>query len=107
MTPNLTTTPLPRDSVGLLDGIVSTRAIRRYRDEPIPPEALRAMMFAATRAPSGSNRQPFRFLVLTDGEKARDAKRLIGEAARSIWARKRRNDLYDTGSGVEVDSPKA
>ena len=51
----------------MLEGLTSTRAIRRYTDDPVPPEALRAMLFAATRAPSGSNRQPFRFLVLTDG----------------------------------------
>src|SRR5205085_6226964 len=63
--------------VGLLEGMATTRAIRRYRDEPVPPDALQQMLFAATRAPSGSNRQPFRFLVLTDGERARQAKRLI------------------------------
>src|SRR6202011_991471 len=61
---------LPSDSVGLLEGLVSTRAIRRYRDEPVPDEALRAMLFAATRGPTGSNRQPFRFLVLSNGPKA-------------------------------------
>src|SRR5690554_6762933 len=42
-TVDLTTTPLPVDTVGLLEGITTTRAIRRYRDEPVPPEALRAM----------------------------------------------------------------
>jgi nitroreductase len=104
---NLETSQLPADSVGLMEGLVTTRAIRRYRDEPVPPEALRAMLFAATRAPSGSNRQPFRFLVLTDGDKAQEAKRLIGEAARHIWSRKRVNDKYDTGSGVQDESPKA
>jgi len=62
---------LPDDRVGLLEGLTTTRAIRRYSDDPIPPEALRAMLFAATRAPSGSNRQPFRFLTLTDGPHAR------------------------------------
>jgi nitroreductase len=46
--------PLPDDAVGLLEGIASTRAIRRYRDEPVPPEALRAILFAASRAPTAS-----------------------------------------------------
>lgn len=99
--------PLPPDSVGLLEGITSTRAIRRYRDEPVPPEALRAMLFAATRAPSGSNRQPFRFLVLTDGPMARAAKKLIGDAARRTWGSKRVADRYDSGSGALDDSPKS
>lgn len=98
---------LPEDQVGLLEGLTSTRSIRRYRDEPIPASALRAMLFAATRAPSGSNRQPFRFIVLTDGPKAREAKRLIGAAAQASWAAKRQNDGYDEGSGIREDSPKA
>jgi nitroreductase len=104
---NLAEAPLPVDQVGLLEGLTTTRAIRRYRAEPVPPEALRAMVFAATRAPSGSNRQPFRFLVLTDGPTASQAKRLIGEAARGIWTSKSAADGYQRGSGVEAYSPKA
>ena len=98
---------MAQDPVGLLEGITSTRAIRRYRDEPVPTDALSTMMFAATRAPSGSNRQPFRFLVLRDGPKALEAKRLIGDAARSIWGGKRVSDGYDRGSGREANTPKA
>jgi nitroreductase len=94
-------------SIGLLEGIATTRAIRRYRDEPVPTEALNAMVFAATRAPSGSNRQPFRFMVLRDGPQARAAKALIGESARRIWGGKRTADGYDRGSGAEENSPKA
>lgn len=99
--------PLPKDSVGLLEGLVSTRAIRRYDGTPIPAETLRAILFAASRAPSGSNRQPFRFLVLTDGPKARAAKRLVGDAAQLAWKAKRERDGYDRGSGTSADSPKA
>jgi nitroreductase len=99
--------PLPDDTVGLLEGLTTTRSIRRYRDEPVPDDALRAMFFAATRAPSGSNRQPFRFLVLTNGPRATEAKRLIGEAARRAWSAKRAHDGYDAGSGVDPGSPKA
>jgi len=99
--------PLAADSVGLLEGIASTRAIRRYADEPIPEHVLRDMLFAATRGPSGSNRQPFRFVVLTDGERAAAAKQLIGSAARRIWGYKKTNDQYDKGSGADPNSPKS
>lgn len=104
---DLASTPLPADTVGLLEGLGSTRAIRRYTDDPVPPGALRAMLYAATRAPSGSNRQPFRFLVLTDGPRAHDAKQLIAGAAQRIWSGKREHDGYDAGSGNLDDSPKA
>lgn len=98
---------LPPDTLGLLEGLTSTRSIRRYTNDPVPDAALRAMFFAATRAPSGSNRQPFRFIVLRDSETALAAKRLIGDAARSMWNAKRTADGYDQGSGVRADSPKA
>jgi nitroreductase len=98
--------PAP-DTIGLLEGLRTTRAIRRYTDEPVPDDALRDMLFAATRAPSGSNRQPFRFIVLRDSEVARAAKRVIGEAGRSIWTSKRSADRYEEGSGQVDNSPKA
>lgn len=104
---DLGSTALPVDTVGLLEGLATTRAIRYYRDEPVSVEALRAMLFAATRAPSGSNRQPFRFVVLTDGPNAQAAKTLIGDAARGFWRAKRDADGYDTGSGQFDHSPKA
>jgi nitroreductase len=93
--------------VGLLEGLATTRAIRRYRDEPVPTDVLQTILFAATRAPSGSNRQPFRFVVLRDGPNARAAKRLVGDAARRLWGGKRAADSYDAGSGADDNSPKA
>jgi nitroreductase len=99
--------PLADDTVGLLAGLTTTRAIRRYQDEPIPEEILRDILFAATRGPSGSNRQPFRFMVLTSSPTAVAAKRLIGEAARALWGTKKTNDQYERGSGADPNSPKS
>jgi nitroreductase len=97
----------PPESIGLLEGLATTRAIRRYLDEPVPEAALRDILFAATRGPSGSNRQPFRFVVLNTGPKAAAAKAMIGESARALWNAKRQNDGYDQGSGADTSSPKA
>jgi nitroreductase len=91
----------------LLEGIATTRAIRRYRDEPIPDEDLAAMFFAATRAPQGSNRQGFRFVVLRDGPRAAEARRLLQAGATRLWGGKREKDGYDAGSGAQEASPKA
>jgi nitroreductase len=95
------------EPIGLLEGLATTRAIRRFTDEPIPDADLSSILWHATRAPSGSNRQPFRFLVLRDGERSEQAKALLGEAFRALWAQKRAEDGYDTGSGTVGDSPKA
>jgi nitroreductase len=91
----------------LLEGLATTRAIRRYTDEPIPDADLSSILWHATRAPSGSNRQLFRFVVLRDGPRAQQAKALLGEAFRREWATKRADDGYDSGSGGDDASPKA
>ncbi|CAN5708979.1 nitroreductase family protein [soil metagenome] len=92
--------------IGLLEGLGTTRAIRRYRADPVPDHHLTAMLFAATRAPSGSNRQPFRFLVLRDGPSATEAKAVLGRSFRARWAAKRQADGYDAGSGADPASAK-
>jgi nitroreductase len=93
--------------IPLLEGLATTRTIRRYTDDPIPDADLAAILWHATRAPSGSNRQPVRYLVLRDGPNASAAKSLLGGSFRTGWAAKRNADGYETGSGVEPDSPKA
>lgn len=87
------------EEIGLLEGIATTRAIRRIRTDPIPDEDLAKIMFAATRAPTGSNRQTFRFLVLRDGPKSREAKTLLGRGFRAGWNVKREQDDYDAAEG--------
>ena len=104
---DLRTVPIAPDTVGLLEGLVTTRAIRRYLPEPVPDQALRDILFAATRAPSGSNRQPFRFLVLQHGPVAAEVKRLLAGVARAMWQVKAQADGYDRGSGATDDSPKS
>ncbi len=93
--------------LSLLQGIATTRAIRRYTSDPVPEADLAAILWHATRAPSGSNRQPFRFLVLRDGERARGARSLLGNAFRAGWAAKLASDRYTEGSGAVANTPKA
>ena len=85
--------------VSLLEGLATTRTIRRYTTDPIPSDDLNTILWHATRAPSGSNRQPVRFLVLSDGPRATAAKSVLGESFRRGWAAKVRSDGYDVGSG--------
>jgi nitroreductase len=80
--------------LSLLEGLATTRAIRRFRPDPVSDEDLAAVFFGATRAPSGSNRQPFRFLVLRDGPRAREARALLGRAFREAWQVKAATDGY-------------
>lgn len=91
--------------ISLLEGLATTRAIRRYTTDPIPERDLISIVWHASRAPSGSNRQPFRFLVLRQGVQAVAAKSLLGDAFRSSWALKQQSDGYAPPCGLQGPGP--
>ena len=42
------------------------RSIREFQNKSIPQETIEAILELAMKAPSGKNRQPWRFVVLQD-----------------------------------------
>ena len=65
-------------------------------------------MARRVRAPSGSNRQPFRFIVLRDEPATVEPRALLARTVvRESWARKRRDAGFDAGSGAVAGTPKA
>jgi nitroreductase len=54
--------------LGLFQAIYSTRALRRFKPDPVPDELLFQLFDAAIRAPSGGNAQDWRFVVITESE---------------------------------------
>ncbi len=50
------------------EAINQRRSIRSFRSDPLPDAAILEILEAARLAPSGSNRQPWRFIVVTDGD---------------------------------------
>ena len=77
----------------MISEINSRRSIRRYTGEPVSREQILALLEAGNRAPSAKNRQPWRFLVLTD--KAKDE---AVEAMRQGIAREKAGDALLPGS---------
>lgn len=66
--------------IGLYEAMRTLRAVRRLRPDPIPDEVLRRVLEAATWAPTGGNRQPWRIIVVKDpGRKQR-----LGELYKKI-----------------------
>lgn len=57
------------EDVPLLEGLRTTRAIRRLRPDPVPPALIRKVCEAGTFAPSGGNRQPWSFVAVTEPER--------------------------------------
>lgn len=98
---------MTRPELSLLEGLRTTRAIRRYTDAPIPDEDLAEILWYAGRAPSGTNRQAFRFLVLRRGDpEATPARSLLGESFRKSWVAKLADMGVRVGTGAPSDGPK-
>jgi nitroreductase len=52
-----------------IEAIMTTRAMRRYTDEPVSDADIETCLRAAQQAPSGGNVQPQQYLVLTDDDR--------------------------------------
>ncbi len=92
----------PDAEVTLAEGLATTRSIRRYTDEPVSEADLAKILYLATRAPSGSNRQPTRFVVLRDSPVARTAREVLSDGAREMWAQKSNRGEF---LAIDTDSP--
>lgn len=55
-----------RRSEEFLSRIAARRSVRDFSDEPVPFALIRNAVQAAASAPSGANRQPWRFVVVSD-----------------------------------------
>lgn len=51
---------------GFFETVYTTRALRRFKPDPVPDEVLFQVLDAAIRAPSGQNAQDWRFLIITE-----------------------------------------
>jgi nitroreductase len=88
----------PTDRPDLYEGLLTTRAIRRYRSDEIPDADLNALLFAATRAPSGHNRQPFRFLVVRRTPEMAEVRAVLTRGYQAAWASSREEPAPDDTS---------
>lgn len=69
------------------------RSIRRFKAEPVPDSVIQNILATATFAPSAHNRQPWRFVVMTDSS----VKQALAEAMAMDFER----DLLRDGLSIE------
>jgi nitroreductase len=79
----------------VFEAIYSLRAMRRLKPDPVPDELIWKVLDAAIRAPSGGNRQPWRFLVVRDQEKKRKIAAWYLEAWNATYGQGREAALAD------------
>jgi len=82
------------------------RTVRQYSSEPVPIDLIEGAIAVASRAPSGANMQPWRFVVVSEPE----VKRRIREAAeaeeRDSYERRMPPDWIDALAPLGTDWQK-
>jgi len=87
--------------VEFFDVVTTQRAMRRLESEPIPEAQLRQIMDAAICAPSGGNRQGWRFVIVRDPAK----RARLGELYREGWGELAKVPYYAGAAKEPVGSP--
>jgi F420 biosynthesis protein FbiB-like protein len=77
------------------EAIAARRSVRKFTDCPVTEEMVSAVLAAAILAPSGKNRQPWRFVVVADAEKRAQMIRVMREGIADTKARG-----METGSAI-------
>ena len=73
-------TTSPTKGIGLIEGLMTTRAIRRFSNRPVGDDDLVTCLRAAQQAPSGGNVQPQQYVVVTSAELRSEMGRLYRKA---------------------------
>ena len=68
--------------MGVYDAMQTLRAVRRLKPDPIPNDVLHRVLEAATWAPTGGNRQPWRIVAVKDPRR----KKQLGEWYSGRWS---------------------
>ena len=73
------------DDPSLFDAMYTNRSIRQFRSDSVPEALLERILDAAIRAPSGTIRQHWRFLVLRDPDLRARVGALYGDVFREVY----------------------
>jgi len=100
---------MPRE-MPLLEGINTLRSVRQFRPDLVPKETLHKILEAASKAASGSNTQPWEFIVVQDPK----VKARLTEPMLETWMRRlaganlsaRMREVYDEATEMLRDTEK-
>lgn len=102
-TPDRPPADIARD---LYNALTLRRSVRDFADTPVPEDLIRQLIAIAGTAPSGANKQPWRFVAVCDPE----TKRRIREAAeaeeRAFYARRAGPEWLDDLAPLGTDADK-
>ncbi len=97
--------------LSLVKGINTLRSVRKFKPDPIPENALSTILEAASKAASGSNTQPWEFVIVRDVK----LKERVKEPMLKTWLQRistipgmsgRMKDVYDEATEMLRNTEK-
>ena len=73
------TTPRDERANATLDVLLGRRSCRSFTDDPVGDDLVERVVEAGCRAPSGMNRQPWKFVIVRDPERVSQLSRMNAE----------------------------
>lgn len=82
------------------------RTVRNFSDKPVPRSLIEQCLLAANSAPSGANRQPWHFAVISSPEKKRQIREGAEEEEREFYQSRAPQDWLDALAPLGTDANK-
>jgi nitroreductase len=95
-----------RRAEGFALDMARRRTTRQFADRPVPRDIIEACLRAAASAPSGANRQPWRFVVVSDPVVKRSIREAAEEEERAFYGGRAPRDWLDALAPLGTDAEK-
>lgn len=93
-------------SADFLAEVSLRRSVRDFSPEPVPLEVITNAVRAAGTAPSGANRQPWHFVVVTDPALKRRIREAAEQEERAFYARRASQEWLEALAPLGTDAAK-
>ena len=82
------------------------RTVRHFDSRPIPDDVIEHALITAGSAPSGANRQPWHFVVVTDAAKKAGIREAAEEEEREFYSRRASKEWLEALEPLGTDADK-
>jgi len=95
-----------RRADAFLDVMRCRRTVRDFSDRPVPRDVIERCILTAGTAPSGANRQPWRFVAVADGEVKARIREAAEEEERAFYAHRAPPEWLEALAALGTDENK-
>ena len=93
-------------ATGFSDQLCRRRSVRQFSNRPVPREVIDACLRAAVSAPSGANRQPWHFVVVTDSKTKKRIREEAEAEERAFYHGRAPDDWLEALAPIGTDEHK-